>query len=170
MGMTAPLELDEKFAFITTMRSYYENHIPFLNLGTVLKKEPSDYWVCIQPRCDCVRITSTRVFPFLPLTSTESGKKFRFVLQDNGQHIRMSLSEKLYQVKLLEFSSNGKSAINAENKEGHYYFRDTNNNEYKWLGELRTDQSQRLVHQFATAVSRIGLNESEWLRLWAERG
>jgi len=40
---------------------------------------------------------------------------------------------------------------------------------YEWLGELRTEHSLRLSNHFAALLSRVGLDESEWLRLWAPK-
>ncbi|MFA4846332.1 MAG: response regulator receiver domain, partial [Patescibacteria group bacterium] len=62
--------LDEDFAHLTVLRSVYYDQAPTLTLGTLLEMvgDNPSYLVCIQPRCDCVRIGDDRAFPFLPLS------------------------------------------------------------------------------------------------------
>jgi hypothetical protein len=51
-----------------------------------------------------------------------------------------------------------------------FFFRDIKEQEYKWLGELKPSHAQRLSYYMTASLSRIGLDESEWLRLWAKEG
>jgi hypothetical protein len=44
--------------------------------------------------------------------------------------------------------------------------RETN---FQWVAELRTEHAQRIANMLAGKISRVGLNESEWLRLNAKR-
>lgn len=164
--------LDEKFALITTVRSYYENRIPYLVFGTILQNiKSSDYWVCIQPRCDCVRIPSKRVFPFLSLEISQDDKRFNIVLEENGEHIKLVLNDKPYDLKLITFAPRvqDKGMIKARNENSSYYFINTGRKKYKWIGELRPEHAQRIANEFAANLSRVGLDESEWLRLWATK-
>lgn len=169
-----PGSLDEKFAFITTMRACYEHYVPRLTLGTILKtgSDPIySYWVCIQPRCDCVRMDSVRAFPFLPLKQAGEAGKFNIVLNEGDAYIRLLFSEKPYDIRLIRFRprKRDKGVVTAKRDGDTFYFQSTGNCKYTWIGELRQEQVQRLSNQFAAAVSRVGLDESEWLRLWATR-
>jgi hypothetical protein len=47
------------------------------------------------------------------------------------------------------------------------YFTAKNGTHYKWIGDLRFEQAQRIANKYAAELSRVGLNESEWLRRWA---
>ena len=167
----SPQSLDEKFAFITTMRACYRQYIPRLTLGTILKEsgDASSYWVCIQPRCDCIRIKSARRFPFLPLEKAGEGR-FNIVLNEGDIYLRLLCSEKPYDLKLIAFEqgSQGSGIITAEEEGGIYCFYDTSKNKYEWMGQLRPDHAQRLSNRFAATLARVGLDESEWLRLWAK--
>jgi len=165
--------LDEKFALITTVRSYYENRIPYLMFGTILQEvKSSDYWICIQPRCDCIRITSKRVFPFLSLEISQGDKRFNIVLEENGEHIKLVLNDKPYDLKLITFAPRvqDKGTIKARSENASYFFINTGRKKYRWVGELRPEHAQRLANEFAANLSRVGLDESEWLRLWATKG
>ena len=165
--------LDEKFAFVTSMRAYYE-HVPKLTLGTILKEESEDepsYWICIQPRCDCVRIDSVRVFPFLPLRAITGGG-FDIILKEKDTYPRLLHKKKPYELKLVKFQPRikDKGVVTAKRDGDTFYFQSAGNCKYTWIGELRQEQAQRLSNQFAATLSRVGLDESEWLRLWATRG
>ncbi len=162
---------DDKFAHITIMRSYYEKSIPKMTLGTILKKNDDDtYWLCLLPRCDCVRIDGSRAFPFLALQS--GSQKFSLVVFDNNGYMRLIPTYKPYALRLFTFASKPEyhGEIVAETQDLAYCFVDDNNIQYKWLGELKSEHAQRIANEFAAILSRVGLDESEWLRLWATKG
>lgn len=164
---------DEKFAHITVMRSFYMGKAPKLTLGTILKNESeSSYWVCLQPRCDCVRIRTSRAFPFIPLQVQSNRQKFDIVVFEGEHYLRLALSYKPHKLNLITFVSKPEDngCIVSEKVDTAYYFFDTNKEKYKWLGELKSEHAQRIANQFAANLSRVGLDESEWLRLWATRG
>ena len=137
-------------------------------------KKIETYWVCLQPRCDSIRIVKDeRAFPMLPLEICKDETKFRLVLLNgNFEPIRVSLKNKPYNLSLISFTSQvgNHGSIFAENQKQKFYFTSTNGIKYRWVGELRTEQAQRLANEFATNLSRVGLDESEWLRLWATKG
>lgn len=164
--------LDERFAYLTTMRSTYNPDSPVLTLGTILKQD-SSYWVCIQPRCDCVRLPKEeRSFPFLPLSLQGENKKFDVIIKEDKEdksYHRLLCGKKAYELKLITFAPHPEQVVKAAKKLGGFYFKDADKQTYQWLGELRTEHSLRLSNQFAADLSRVGLDESEWLRLWATK-
>lgn len=164
--------LDERFAELFALRSFYGRPNPRLTLGTIIKTtdDGNQHYVCIQPRCDCIRIREATNFLFLPLTIQTGGKKFDIILRDNGSYIRLSTGKKGYNIKIIEFppNSEGYEVIIASEESGNYYFEDAKGGKYKWIGELRGEQAMRLSNEFAAELSRVGLNESEWLRRHAK--
>src|SRR5690606_18547383 len=72
-----PIDIDSKFSILTHHKSNLKqpSSAPRLTLGTLIKQEPSDhseaqeerYYLCIQARCDSVRVNALRKFLFLPL-------------------------------------------------------------------------------------------------------
>jgi hypothetical protein len=124
---------------------------------------------CVQPRCDCIRLSSKRSFPFLPLMPDKSW--FDFVLPDAGQFARLRVMRKPHQIKLVCFmpGADDSGVIVAHEEDGQLYFRDIEQTRYQWLGELRGDHALRLSNEFASTVGRVGLDESEWLRRWAAK-
>lgn len=168
--------LDEEFALITILRSYYEQRTRSLTLGTILKHHNSkelSYWLCIQPHCDCVRIESERDFPFLPLKALkQTDENFEILLKTENGFLKFSINRKPYDLKMIRFapsSSETITMITANNHSGIHYFQSTDAQEYQWVGELRAELAQKFAHEYATSLSRIGVNESEWLRLQAPK-
>ncbi|MCB0047315.1 MAG: hypothetical protein KDD92_17960 [Caldilineaceae bacterium] len=176
-GLTGAAEdadwLDEHFSHVTMIRSRYNNTEPTLSLGTIIRHEAeteeSCYFVCIQPRCDCVRVFEERKFLFLPLEKNE--KHFDFVVCEDDSFHRLICRRKPFDLQLIPFNSSHEDGrIRAvKNNVGNFEIMDCNNVRYQWLGELRGDHGLRLTNQFAVTLSRIGLDEAEWLRRYATR-
>jgi hypothetical protein len=40
--------------------------------------------------------------------------------------------------------------------------------QYKWIAQLKPEHAQRAAENFSSNLSRIGLTESEWLRLMSK--
>ena len=68
-------------------------------------------------------------------------------------------------MRLILFEPNEKKIISTIGQK----FCDSNGSNFKWVGELRAEQAQRLSNRFATELSRVGVNESQWLRRWASK-
>jgi hypothetical protein len=159
--------LDEKFAQLTVMRSFYENKLPTLTLGSVVKMTKDDeaggspYWVCLLPRCDTVRLDEPRAFLFLPLLMDQN--QFNWVLREGDSYTRLRVESKPYNLRVFTFRPVEHRMILAKKESGDYFFHDVNDIQFKWLGELRGDHALRLSGSFAATMSRIGLSESKWL-------
>jgi len=163
--------LDERFAELFTLKSFYGKPNPRLNLGTIIKNTRKNlYYICIQPRCDCVRIRKQTYFIFLPLIIQTGNGNFDIVLKDNGSYVRLRTDKKSNSIKILKFPANseGCDVIIASESAGGYYFESTGHKKYRWIGELRGDQALRLSGDFSSRLSRVGLSESEWLRRYSE--
>ena len=168
-------ESDYKFAVLTSIKNLYSgSQSPILTLGTILKKLPIDhsddsdrFWLCIQPRCDCVRIEENRNFFFLPLDKVEEDDKFDLVVKlDDGDYEKLKINQKIYDSNHFQFSSNcaDDQVVRAEREGSDYIFEATDESRFKWISELKNQHAQRIVNNFAANISRVGLDESEWLR------
>jgi hypothetical protein len=140
---------------------------PVLTLGTVLKsKTTGHYLICIQQKCDSVRITNTeqRKFLFLPLEPVTSGN-FNFITQDN---IKLKLGKKSYALRTLKFASTKDGVVKAKQQNGKFIFEQIYvgkaDERFEWVLDLKDLHSQRIVADYAATLSRVGLDESEWLR------
>ena len=168
-------ESDYKFAMLTSVKNLYSgSRSPILTLGTILKKVPIDnsdesekYWLCIQPRCDCVRIEDNRKFFFLPLKKVKGDQKSDIIVKIDGiDYEKLKINQKIYDSTYFQFSSNyaDDQVVRAEREDSHYIFETTNGLKFKWISELKNQHAQRIVNNFAANISRVGLDESEWLR------
>ncbi len=167
-------ELDYKFAILTSIKNRYGgDRNPILTLGTILKKESGDpnesekYLLCIQPRCDCVRIEDNRIFSFLPLEKVSENVKSDIVVKiDDSNYEKLKVNQKIYDLMHFNFSSNygDDQIVRAEREGSDYIFETTDESRFKWISELKNQHAQRIANDFAASISRVGLDESEWLR------
>lgn len=140
---------------------------PILSLGTVLKSTKKEiYYICIQQKCDSVRIKNTeeRKFLFLPLVESTNGK-FNFISNDG---IKLQLDSKSYSIRTLKFKSNKDGVVEPKKKKDKYVFEQVYNKrsdeKFEWVLDLKDLHAQRIVTDYASTLSRVGLDESEWLR------
>ncbi|MDY6865149.1 MAG: response regulator receiver domain [Halobacteriota archaeon] len=174
-----PQELNYKFTILTTQkyRSGMTQPLPILTQGTILKnladrdsEDSENFWLCIQPRCDCVNIKDqNRSFLFLSMKKIDDNNKFDLVVEDDEDHVNLEIVYTTYKTKLYEFQKNNStdSVIRAKDKNDHFVFITAgkeNNICFKWVSELRSEYAQRIANNFSAHISRVGLDEFEWLR------
>lgn len=160
-----------KFAKLTTLRNRYLNtNKPILALGVIVKgktiSNAEEYWLCIQPKCDSVRIAENenqylgRAFIFLNLTKTSS--KGEIILNSGMFNVKYSIS----QVRQFTFRPTKNGMVQVRGEEiAKWYFIDTFGMRFDYLGELKNDFAQGIANNFASQMSRVATNHSEWLRL-----
>ena len=176
--------LEESFSILTHHKSNHASisYIPRLSLGSVIKGcLTNKYWVCIQQKCDSVRISpeEQRRFLFLPLEIVDKNKKFSFVAVDNSKYIYLKILSGTYDIRTIKFKSGENGVVLAKQKEDKkYYFcpiyADLSSNdpnykpdideEFLWIMDLKDAHAQRISNKFAFQLCRVGLDESEWLR------
>jgi hypothetical protein len=172
---TSSDELDCKFSMLTSLKNRYEGvSNPVLTLGTILKEESTDfpkYWLCIMPRCDCVRFEEKRNFFFLFLEKVGINEKFDIVvLDDENNFVKLKINNKIYnsQFTHFEFVANDSNQVQSkEEAENHIFIAANEEKRFKWVSELKREHAQRIVNNLASEISRVGLDESEWQRRWA---
>ncbi len=149
-------------AILTTIKSRYNDNTPMLTQGTILKHN-KEYWICIQPKCDTVRIPKTRGFLLASLISSEDSSKFDIVLEDEGEYKYFKIDYVTYKAKLVTFTAERQLGIVKAILEKDKFVVGTNP-KMDWLGELRNDYAQSISNNFAAYLSRVGMDHSEWLR------
>lgn len=140
---------------------------PILSLGSVIKSsKSSQYYICIQQKCDSVRIEHSipRKFLFLPLKESIS-HNFNFISQDGT---KLQLESKSYSIRTLKFKSNKDGVVVPIKQKDKFFFEQIYNNrsdeKFQWILDLKDLHSQRIVADYAATISRVGLDESDWLR------
>ncbi len=168
-------DLDQRLAWIMSFRTVYSAPAPILWLGTVVTASHADgdrHLICMRPRCDCVRLNEETVFFFLPLVDPKEGMDQIVVSLGDGFE-RLGIDRDPSGWILYRFKPPaGSSAVIAAKREsdGGFEFTDTSNNQYKWRGELKAEYAQRIAQTFGGTLSRVAVDESEWLRRSARKG
>ena len=164
-------KINSDFAKLTHYKSLFlpQNVAPKLTLGTIIRSQSNNdsYYVCIQQRCDSVRLKKDeeRKFLFLPLIKTENGK-FHIITPDGD---KLKLDKKSYSIKTIKFKCNCdegevKGIVSAQ---GKFIFKEIyeQGDTFEWILDLKDLHSQRIVTNYVSSLSRVGLDESEWLRI-----
>lgn len=139
-----------------------------LTTGTIVKYKKANRWrflLCIQQRCDSVRIgkeEKARSFLFLPLQ--QKGKGEAVVVEEN-KHLIVDI--KSYSIELHKFSpiKEADAQILAVQMDDQYVFTDAENKQYIWVAELKEMFAQHIVAAYTSQLSRVGIDNSEWIRL-----
>ncbi len=153
------------FAILTHHKSNFliPSYKPYLTLGVMIEDiNNRQYYICIQQKCDSIRIPfgENRSFLFLPLS--ESGIFPIIFKNKKGDYIKLKLNDKnLYNLKTITFKETNNGIVVVDEQ---LEFIDIKGIKYKWILDLKDSHAQRIVNKFAAQLSRVGLDESEWLR------
>jgi len=134
-----------------------------LTLGSVLRvrNEATDYILCLQPPCDCVRLKEKTAFLFLHLYNGSSSNADLVIKLHDGtyQALAIKVPQKKICLKAFYFTPDGNSGRVFVNK-----LPGKHNEKFKWVAELRPGKAQAIAQKVFTNTSRIGLDEFELLR------
>lgn len=156
----------QDFAILTHHKSNFltPSYIPYLTLGVVVQKD-NEFFICIQQRCDSVRIEEDekRNFLFIPLTEKGS---FPIVFKnDAGEYlIKKANFSKCHQLIVKQFAQINRGIVEAVKEDGGFYFTSVDGSKFRWILDLKDSHAQRIANKYAAELSRVGLDESEWLR------
>jgi hypothetical protein len=163
----------ELLSALMSQRIAYDNSCKSLHLGVIMKQQiggTSRYMLCLQPLCDSVRISPTGTpFIFCLLSIPIDGSPFTHTIIDSTDNpIRLVYKATVNNCFISSFPSTTGVVCAIKNDTGRFLFKDVENKEYEWIAELKTEHAQRAAEEFGRMLSRVGLTESEWLRLKAK--
>ena len=143
--------------------------VPQLDLGMIVQNQEKEYLLCVQPRCDSVRIEERRSFPLVPLNvatefSLNDGLDVMFNDELEG-YVAARFVKHPYRLHNPTFTSTNTKFVIAERREDAWWFTDTEGRDYRAVARLRSDFAANALHAIAGYLTRIGLDASEWLRL-----
>ena len=170
------VDLDKRLAWIMSFRTVYNAPPPKLWLGSVVTTTENDderHMICMRPRCDSVGLNEETLFIFLPLVEPRKNVKTQLVVRLGSDFRRLGIELDSASLVRRRFrpSEDGDSVVATERElDGSFEFTDTCDKRYTWQGELKAEFAQRIAHAFATTLSRVAVDESEWLRRMARRG
>lgn len=164
--------LDEELAWIITSRTVFNAPPPTLWLGTVVASSgPVDrdgmpsLLICLRPRCDSVRLNEPTSFAFLPLEEPRQGQEQLIVkLNDSYERRGIGLDASGWRIVVFEPDKQREAVVARRDDSGAFVFVDAEDNGYRWLGELKAEFAQQIAQRFAETISRVAVDNSEWLR------
>ncbi len=156
-------------------RTYFDSgQAPVLQLGSILldpKKTPENYLLCLHPPCDSVRLKDLTAFLFVDLLAGDA--KTADIILRLGTGIYMPLilrsTNQKMTLRTISFKPGSRDRIFAQKWRGEWRMRASTGRSYRWVGDLRREKGQSIVHRVATNTSRIGIDEFEWLRMQASK-
>ena len=161
-------EIMKSFSYYTTMLT--GDNKSNLRLGCIVKKY-KDYFLCIQPPCDSERIDKLKKsgkcknpqnFLFLKLEKKDNNVSF--FVKENTSYQGLRLRYKSIETFLFAGDPNG---FVSQNKDGNFitYSPDGNSIVLKYICCLKPMFAQKIANNFAANISRVGIDQFEWLRL-----
>ncbi|MGO8669989.1 MAG: response regulator receiver domain [Capsulimonadaceae bacterium] len=184
---------DRKFAVFTSLESIYNSeHVPSMSFGTIVLDDEQRYLLCIQPACDClIQSGRKRAFLFLPFAKvaahSDNARSDELDIYppydtivpsfDDDAFVHLKLKKHAFECKSIPFTAAGNSARVLATKEGStVYFWSSESyagkakpRKYIWVATLKIRHAQRIINRFAANISRVAIDESEWLRRSAGR-
>ena len=174
-----------RFATLLMFKTQYAGRPPNLSIGTVLYIYGSChncYLLCLQPKCESVRLKRAKRFPFIrlvPLTcagkvsKSNSTKSLRLVVEGEDDKLEhFGIDPDLSELYYFYFNPNEVPAgvVRAESgsDSDEFVFYDAGNNRFRWVAQLKDEHALEIAREItdalAISMARPGPNYSEWLR------
>ena len=166
-----------RFAALLTLKTHYPGRPPRLSIGSVLHTREGDqdgYFLCLQPKCDSVRLRDSSGFPFIPLVplteagDVNGGMSLRLVVEgtaDQWDHFGIEAKPSELTVRFFRPGNDPPGEVVAqEESEGRFFFEDTDERQYRWIAQMKDEHALGVAGEVAAALARPGPNDAEWLR------
>lgn len=163
------LMANRRFQALMSLQTRYIPTSPQLKLGAIVSckvtGEKHEYFLCLQPKCDCTRLKETTSFPFLKLVETNDVEDI-VIPGNNDTWINFRLPKRPREIRIIEFQPNAfpPGEVIAIRNGDDYFFESNDDVPYQWHAQLKDEHAQRTANDVAAALSRPGPNDSEWLR------
>ena len=164
------LTANRRFQCLLALQSHFSATSRQLKLGAVVSCEIEDgkrnYFLCLQPKCDSTRLKQTTNFPFLKLVEIDGMADLVIPGKLPGEWVNFRVPIRPRDIQIIEFLPSelpqGEviGAINGDD----CFFRSIDGVKYHWHAQLKEEHGQRTANDVATALSKPGPNDSEWLR------
>lgn len=120
-------------------------------------------WLCVQPLCDSVRLRDSRAFPLVPVLADADPPK-AMICRSDGSPLGISFVTHLHQLRQVRFSPSSAGAVVAQGDAANWYFTDEDHVRYDVVARLRPNLAAQVAQTLGSAATRIGTDQSEWLR------
>lgn len=159
------------------LRKPVEDWVPKLTLGTIVQLregEKDTFLMCLQPRCDSVRLDNDKIWNFPFLILEKAGSKMNIVIKAFDKLFKPIDKKLFYDPKprnqiVYQFKSVTGDAIISTNDGGVFKFKNEdsiadNVKEFWWVADLKDFVAQKIADEMSTRVGSVGFDEYEWLR------
>ena len=152
---------------------------PRLNQGTIVRRIGHDgqfskeFLLCIQPRCDGVRLKDAREFPFLLMSSKGISArqkqclivKCKLAPNELPRNLKLLVYPFPYRQVMLKFAPTSPAGdyIQAMWEDGMWVFKNEEER-FEWIADLKDVLAQKLCDLISTRQGSVGFQEYEWLR------
>ena len=165
------IDSNRQLSSLFVLKSRYSEDLPRLTLGTVLQRRGARgfrYYLCLQPKCDSVRLKEKTGFPLLPLDAQENlARRFHLAVKlskGKWKHFDLRPEPNLLTVPIFQPETTPPHAVVAKQNDGHYSFEDVGGRRYLWVTEMKDEHAMKIAADVAAGLARPGPNYSEWLR------
>lgn len=161
-----------------------------LALGTIVRQVNGDqqYCLCLQPKCDSIRLKGDTGFPMIPLYEVDAhdqqgarramdrvkrGNAIRLILEratDDWKDLYVLPTPSRLVVPRFRPGPNPPGEVLAVEEAGTFYFEDTSGHRYQWIAEIKDEHAIKVAGVVASALARPGPNDAEWLRRGVRSG
>lgn len=175
-----PIDSHEKLSVIECKRRdglspFHAGYTPNIKLGSIIKNAQGQYYICLQPLCDSVRLSGDAGFIFIcaKMVTAPDGKFSHVIQSQSGDKIKLLVrpSSQNIQNFILKRDKQSRTVKAIKNKDGNYVIQHKlaggKCDELVWVGELKNNVAQAISNNVAASISRVGLDTNEWLRLSA---
>lgn len=146
---------------------------PKLTLGTVLQQikdgAAGEIIICVQPRCDSVRLGGLTAFPFQ--TVSQAGP-FNLIVRDlEGTDQLAWVNLKPRDARMVRFLPEPERCMVVARRDveaDRFLFDAEDGSVFVWLGDLDAMKAQRWASELGSRVQVVGMEELEWLRQASE--
>lgn len=148
------------------MHTLGENYKPTLKQGVVIKRQgKNEYYVCIQPLCDSVRLTCNTNFTFLKISKVSKTKPMTHVIHGvDVAHLAFDVDPKSKNIYMAQFLPEpAEKMVKAELCNQKYIFK-SEDQVFEWCGEFKQPIFQGIVNDVSASLARVGFDSFEWLR------
>lgn len=159
------------------LRTPVEGWVPRLTLGTILQLregEKDTFLICLQPRCDSVRLEKDKIWKFPFLVLEEMKGKLNIVIKAFGKDLNPVDKKLFYEPKprnqiVYGFKSVTGDSIISTNDGGVFKLQTAdsiteNRKEFLWIADLKDFVAQKIADEMSNRVGSVGFDEYEWLR------
>lgn len=186
------LELKFSAFAITNTKYYSKDRLPYLTLGSIIAIEEeaidkctidktkckiscdcnkvNKYYLCIQPRCDSVRIAEDTPLLFVPLKDIEienekEKHKINISFYDEKEkNNKILVFDNVSDIVLKKFKITQERVYANIDSNGNFIFQAINGDKYRWVADLKFSFAQRIIEQISHIFSRVGVDHYEWFR------